>query len=100
MKKIVMTAAIAIAAIGFTCAQETQQEQLNRINQIELPLSAQEDLLTGEYSDWNVVESFEIQEGAREDESAYQVIVSREGQVMKLFYDERGNLVRKEKDDE
>ncbi|MDQ3191733.1 MAG: hypothetical protein M3Q58_09075 [Bacteroidota bacterium] len=95
MKTIVMIIGMAIATIGFGYAQE-DQKQMTRIDQIELPLGAQEDFVTGEFSDWEVVEAFEIPEQARENNEAYEVIAKKEGLLQTLFYDEEGNLIRQE----
>ncbi len=99
MKTLVMIICMAIATISFSFAQEGQG-QMNRIDQIELPLSIQEDLTIGEFSDWDVVESFELPAEAREENEAYRIIVQREDQVMSLFYDEDGNLIRQERQEE
>lgn len=99
MKKTLLILGIALASVTFGYAQE-ETDQLNRINQIELPLTVQEDLTIGEFSDWSVVEAFEVPEGAREGGEAYHVIVSKEGKVMTLFYNEDGTLLRQEEEEE
>ncbi len=91
-----MIIGIAIATISFSNAQQ-DQNQMNQINQIELPMSVQEDLTVGEFSEWSIVEAYEIPEASRKNNEAYQVMVQKEDQMLNLYYDSEGNLIRQEK---
>jgi YD repeat-containing protein len=114
MKKIVMIVSVAIASIGFSYAQQGQQEgqhqegqmqqegmtrelqdrEKEKIEENELPGTVQNQLRTGEFSDWEIDEVFRIEPAAKEETGvAYEVKVERDDQEMRLHYDESGNLV-------
>ncbi|MBA3899192.1 MAG: hypothetical protein H0X62_03125 [Bacteroidetes bacterium] len=114
MKKIVMIVSVAIASIGFTYAQQGQQEEgqhqegqmqegmtreiedneKEQIDQNELPGTVQNNLQTGEFSEWEVDEVYRIEpEAMRETGVAFEVRVEMDDKKMKLHYDANGNLV-------
>jgi hypothetical protein len=119
MKKIVMIVSVAIASIGFTYAQQGQQQEgqhqegqhqegqmqegmtreiqdreKESIDQNELPTTVQNQLRTGEFSEWEIDEVFRVEpEAMRETGVAYEVKVERDNEEMRLHYDANGNLI-------
>jgi hypothetical protein len=126
MKKIVMIAAMAVATLGYSYAQErgtdrrgqTQQEQrgtqeqrgqqrgqdgearmegMTEINRNQLPEQVQNKLDDGRFSEWDFEEAYRVDSRQRgTDQGEYVVIVEKDDMKRKLHFDSNGNLVREE----
>jgi hypothetical protein len=115
MKKIVMIVSVAIASIGFSYAQQGQQQQgqtqeqmdgqqeglfrefqdneRSEIEESELPASIQNEL-QADLRDWEVEDVYRIEEEAkRETGVAYEVRVEKGDEKKKLFFNEEGQLL-------
>lgn len=86
---------MAIATISFGYAQtgqDMQQQGMTSIEMEKLPNEIQSTLESEQFSDWQIEQAYEVQEG----EGDYAVKVKRGEETKILHFSEDGNLVKQE----